>query len=372
MRRTLSALAVLCLGTAPVLLSGTAFAATAGSTSSGGSICGTTWQDVNGDGIRQAAEPVLSGVSLDIGPGTSVNTDGNGHYCFTGLAAGTYTVQANDLSLSGGFGWTESGHDSKVDWTDGTSAPIALAANQQVNGFDVGYLKSTDDLKPVQLLIDINGETRYASDQTWPTTPFHVGDVLTVYGSVEIDGNVADQLDATLTLPAGLTILGTAGGMPSSVENSHQVFGEFPGRRFADDLEFVGATVRVDQPFTAGTLSVTAGPSIFDADKTNDTLSRQLSAVAAPPPASQRSTNATTTARAGTARNTPTTSQVVVVNPNNPSKPDDPATIAVTASTRPLAQTGGSVVGPIVLAAVLLMAAAAAFVVARRRIRASA
>jgi hypothetical protein len=162
--------------------------------------------------------------------------------------------------------------------------------------------------------------------------------------------------------------------MPSSIENSHQVFGEFPGRRFPGDLEFVGATVRVDQPFTAGTLSVTAGPSIFDADKTNDTLSEPLSAVAAAQPAAATgSTHSAGTNHAGTApaalstpagSTTPTTNAAVLVIPN------DPGTIAVTAATKPLSHTDGSVLGAILISAVLLLAAAGAFVIARRRIRA--
>ncbi|HEY0807181.1 MAG TPA: SdrD B-like domain-containing protein [Pseudonocardiaceae bacterium] len=352
MRRLISSLVVLCLGTAPVLLSGTAFADVAPA-GSGGAICGTVWRDVNNDGIHQATEPVMPYVAIDISPEMSVNTDDNGHYCFSGLAAGTYTVQANDLARHGGFGWTLPGHDSKVDWTTGRTKPITITADQHVDSIDIGYVKSTDDLKPVQLLIDIRGETRYASDQHWPSTPFQVGDILTLFGSVEIDGNVADQLGATLTVPDGMTILKTAGGMPSSIANSHQVVGKFPGLRFPNDLEFVGATVRVDKPFDQGKLTVEAFPGELDANKDNNTLTRTLSAVAAPPRSSQPSY--------------PTETETYPTHAA--ASPGGPTDVATTATTKQLAYTGASPWVPLAIGAALLLAGAGALVLARRRKR---
>ena len=362
MRRIISGLFVLCLATAPVLLSGTAFADSAPA-NSGGSICGTTWQDVNGDGIHQATEPAIPGVGISAGPGTQVRSDGNGHYCLSGLAAGTYTLTTDDLSASG-FGWTIPGQSSKADDMTGKTGAIKVAANQDVDGIDVGYQKSTDDLKPVQLLISINGETKYASDQNWVTTPFHVGDVFQIDGSVEIDGNVADQLGATLTVPDGLTILNTAGGMPSSIVNNHQVVGQFPGRRFADDLEFVGAVVRVDKPFTNGTLKIEAAHGVFDANPNNNTLSEPLSAVAAPaaPTTTTRPAYPTTTHAAAPATTTTNAAAAATTTSN-------PASVEVTAATRKLPNTGTSIWAPIGLAVGLVLVAAAAFILARRRAR---
>ncbi|HEY9667923.1 MAG TPA: SdrD B-like domain-containing protein, partial [Coleofasciculaceae cyanobacterium] len=66
-----------------------------------GSIFGNKWNDLNGNGIREANEAALVGWTifldqnrngrLDTGE-TSTTTDANGNYSFTGLAAGTYTV----------------------------------------------------------------------------------------------------------------------------------------------------------------------------------------------------------------------------------------------------------------------------------------
>jgi LPXTG-motif cell wall-anchored protein len=356
MRRIYSAVLLLCLGTAPVLLSTPAFAA-----DSGGSICGTFWQDVNGDGIRQATEPPMAGVDLDIGHAVGTKTDSTGHYCFTGLSAGTYTLQANDLAFLGGFDWTLPGHDSKVDWTNGTSAPITIAGpNTHIENFDVGYQKSTDDLRPVQLIIEIDGEAKYASDQNWATTPFHVGDTFTIYGSVGIYGNLPDQLAATLTVPDGLTVLGTAGGMPSSVTGPHQVFGQFPARRFPGDIEFLGAVVRVDKPFQAGQLKIQAFPGIFDANPNNDTLTEPLSAVAVPPPTS-------------TTRPAPTTTSTVPTTSGYGAGggADDTPTVAQAALTKPLPYTGVAPIGLIAAGIALIMSGLGTFVLIRRRNRTS-
>ncbi len=59
-----------------------------------GAISGTKWNDVNGDGIHQADEPALPGVTITLsGAGTgSAVTDANGKYSFTALEPGSYTV----------------------------------------------------------------------------------------------------------------------------------------------------------------------------------------------------------------------------------------------------------------------------------------
>lgn len=356
MRRIYSAVLLLCLGTAPVLMSTPAFAA-----DSGGSICGTFWQDVNGDGVRQAAEPPMAGVGLDIGHGTGTTTDSAGHYCFTGLSKGTYTLQANDLALLGGFGWTLPNHDSKVDWPNGTSGPITVAGPaSHIENVDVGYQKSTDDLRPVQLLIDINGETKYASDQTWATTPFHLGDTFTVYGSVGIYGNLPDQLGATLTVPDGLTVLDTAGGMPSSVTGPHQVSGRFAARRFPGDIEFLGAVVRVAKPFQAGQLKIQVAPGSFDANQNNDTLTEPLSAIAVPPPHTSTTRPAPTTTHPVAA--VPTT--IVTYATGGP-------TVAQVVLKKPLPYTGAAPIVLVVGGLALIMAGLGAFVLIRRRNRTS-
>jgi hypothetical protein len=72
-----------------------------GGPTSDGRICGSKWNDLNGDGLYDAGEPYLSGwtIYLDINqngrldPGEpSQLTDATGGFEFTGLAVGSYTV----------------------------------------------------------------------------------------------------------------------------------------------------------------------------------------------------------------------------------------------------------------------------------------
>jgi len=246
MRRIISAALLLCLGTAPVLLSTPAFADT-----TGGTICGNTWQDVNGDGIHQANEPAIPNVGLSIGSGPFINTssDNAGNYCFTNVAPGTYQVQANDLAFfSGGLDWTLPGHDSHVDWTDGTSAPITVTSTTDIQHFDVGYVKSTADLRAGQITISRDGRQVH-------TTRFHVGDTFQIFGAMKVTGN-----------------------MPSSVFGPHAVFGQVASRLVPGSVEFIGATVRVDAPFTSSDITLAANLGIFDTNPNNDVVTKQISA----------------------------------------------------------------------------------------------
>jgi SdrD B-like protein len=268
MRRIISAALLLCLGTAPVLLSTPAFADTTGAT-----ICGNTWQDLNGDGIHQAKEPAMPNVGLSIGSGPFINTssDNAGNYCFTNVAPGTYQVQANDLAFVGGFDWTLPGHDSHVDWTDGTSAPITVTSTTDIEHFDVGYVKSTADLRAGQITISRDGRPVH-------TTRFHVGDTFQIFGAMKVTGNIPDGMSGTLTVPDGLTVLDTAGNMPSQVLGAHQVFGQAHERLLPGTVEFIGATVRVDAAFDSGAITLNADLTIFDTNPNNDVRTLQISA----------------------------------------------------------------------------------------------
>ncbi|KJK49173.1 hypothetical protein UK23_14960, partial [Lentzea aerocolonigenes] len=59
------------------------------------------WSDVNGNGVQDAGEPGVQGVSVELfrqGPNgpepvSTMLTDANGTYLFTGLGAGSYFVR---------------------------------------------------------------------------------------------------------------------------------------------------------------------------------------------------------------------------------------------------------------------------------------
>jgi len=58
-----------------------------------GSIGGFIWDDSNKDGVEGSREVGLAGVKVVLSNGTSAITDTTGHYLFTGLCKGNYTVK---------------------------------------------------------------------------------------------------------------------------------------------------------------------------------------------------------------------------------------------------------------------------------------
>ncbi len=62
-----------------------------------GSICGTVFNDLNFNGIWDAGEPGIPGVTITLSTGGTTVTDGNGYYCFPELPPGTYTVTETNL-----------------------------------------------------------------------------------------------------------------------------------------------------------------------------------------------------------------------------------------------------------------------------------
>jgi serine-aspartate repeat-containing protein C/D/E len=59
-------------------------------------VSGTKFNDVNGNGVRDADEPGLAGVTIQLtdaaGTARSTTTEASGNFAFTGVSAGTYTV----------------------------------------------------------------------------------------------------------------------------------------------------------------------------------------------------------------------------------------------------------------------------------------
>ena len=71
-----------------------------------GAIGDTIFRDWNGNGVRDAGEEGIAGVTVELRNGSNVviattTTDANGNYIFEGLAAGTYTVKITDLGPDG-------------------------------------------------------------------------------------------------------------------------------------------------------------------------------------------------------------------------------------------------------------------------------
>jgi len=85
-----------------------------------GSICGNIFRDCNADGLQNSGEVGISGVTVTLKNSsgtviTSVSTDANGNYCFTGLSSSNYlvvvTTPANYELTTG---------TTLLRWTDGS------------------------------------------------------------------------------------------------------------------------------------------------------------------------------------------------------------------------------------------------------------
>ena len=109
-----------------------------------GSIGDTVWYDRNLNGIQNGTETGIDGVRLGLtldldGDGqtdytATTVTAGGGHYLFTGLPAGTYTITVDTTTLPGGMIQT---HDP--DGFRDNIAHLTLAAGTANLGQDFGY-----------------------------------------------------------------------------------------------------------------------------------------------------------------------------------------------------------------------------------------
>ncbi len=99
------------------------------------SICGTKFEDVNGDGARQNGESGLSGWTIELLAGTdtplqSVVTDAAGSFCFGQIGSGTYTIREV----------LEDGWARKHPSGEGTHT-IVTESGKNLSGLDFGNFK---------------------------------------------------------------------------------------------------------------------------------------------------------------------------------------------------------------------------------------
>ncbi len=115
-----------------------------------GMIGDVVWQDTDGDGIQEAGEPGINGVTVRLknSVGTVIKTvvtatvgTEQGAYKFTGVCAGTYTVEVDTTTLPPGLSatLTGAGPDRAVD-SNGSPAVVTLTADNSSNfTIDFGY-----------------------------------------------------------------------------------------------------------------------------------------------------------------------------------------------------------------------------------------
>jgi hypothetical protein len=250
--------------TAPLALVGPAAQASAS-----GSISGQVWHDLDGDGVRDAGEPAITGQWMYIdGTSTAVQSDAYGNYEFTDLAAGSYLIGSGDRALSHGQGWTLAGGDSKSREANGKFwQPITLQDGAQVKGLNSGFATAWVDYRAVEIRLSKDNPA--------------VGDMIDIVGVATHDGNVYDQFGGQLTLPDGLRVVERLGDMSKfyEAEPAGKVTGFWYDRRRPGPHELVGARVVVEKPLNDAEIRFEVWKGLFrntDADLSNDVSTRTL------------------------------------------------------------------------------------------------
>lgn len=259
----MTVLAALAIGAA-VLPATTATAAEVGA-----SISGTTWEDVNLDGIRQSAEPGLSGKDLPFMSRMvltgerhqfEARPDHNGDYRFADLPADTYRLWAITRDFLDGYSLTKPGGDSRMDWLTALSEPIVIT-EASAERVDVGYFKGVGD--PAL-------KAAVAPEQ------IRVGEYVTYEFEVRNLGNAPAYLDTNVTFPAGL--------IPTAATGGHWLFGPgggtygVPNRLLPGQSTVATFTLRAKETVAKGEVTITIQPGHFgDTDPTNNAAVLPLS-----------------------------------------------------------------------------------------------
>jgi uncharacterized repeat protein (TIGR01451 family) len=115
------------------------------------------WFDTNRNGIQDAGETGVQGVSVVLRSGAGVvatqTTDANGNYFFGNLAPGQYTITFDPATLPTGYQFTTRGPqgikdaiDSDPNATTGLTESITLASGEVDRSWDAGIFKREIDL----------------------------------------------------------------------------------------------------------------------------------------------------------------------------------------------------------------------------------
>jgi protocatechuate 3,4-dioxygenase beta subunit len=99
------------------------------------------WNDLNGNGVQDAGEPGIPGVTVTLSNGATTTTNASGAYSFTNLPAGNYTVT---FSTPAGYTSAPSnagGDDTKDSDPVNGVVSVTLAAGQNNTTIDAGYYR---------------------------------------------------------------------------------------------------------------------------------------------------------------------------------------------------------------------------------------
>ncbi len=157
--------------------------------STGGSISGTVFNDLDGDGVKDSNEIGVGNITiyndannnskLDAGEITTV-TSSTGAYMLANLAAGSYKIR--EILQSG---WSQTTPANNYGWT------ISLASNQQLTGKNFGTKES--GVTPPLTSGSISG---FVFNDNNKNGAFDAGDVRTSGKTVFLDANNNGKLDS--------------------------------------------------------------------------------------------------------------------------------------------------------------------------------
>ncbi len=140
---------------------------------------GVLWEDTNNDGLLDAGEPPLAGVSLKLARADApeeayeLTTDAQGRWQQDQLMPGSYALRA---ALPEGYLFaaeparksaSRAGNLSGIDAAEGESAPIALEAGQRQNAYHIGAIPAAE-ISGQAWLDEDNDGLLSASDKALP------------------------------------------------------------------------------------------------------------------------------------------------------------------------------------------------------------
>jgi hypothetical protein len=212
------------------------------------SIGDKVWNDLDKDGVQDAGEPGVAGVTVTLynAAGTPIGTtttDANGNYLFPNLPNGTYSVgfsnfPANMVLTNSGQGTP--GTDSDPDKSTGKTGPLVLSGGTNLTAVDAGLITGDTRIGTASLgdvvWYDLDGDGLQDAGEngvSGVTVTLYAADGVTVIGTTVTDalGNyIFTNLPAGTykvgfsNLPAGFTVSPeNADGQSINGENNSDV-----------------------------------------------------------------------------------------------------------------------------------------------------
>ncbi len=183
-----------------------------------GSIGDLVWWDINANGIKDASEPGLANVIVNLDNGAQVRTDSNGFYLFTNLIDGTYTVTVDTTTLP----WTTPTQTKDPDATVNNASTVV-----------------------------INNNDGLSTNNSYLDRDFGYDSVLNVIsGTVFRDNNgngVQDSGEISLS-GVTVTLTGTSGATTTTDSSGNYLFGSLGNGTYTVTVSQPGSTIQTLDP----------------------------------------------------------------------------------------------------------------------------